>query len=250
MERWGCVDVPALPLQLLILRHPEWVRCPVAVVDEDKPQGRILWVNERARQDRVRPGHRYAEGLSLTAGLRAGVVDDEEITDQVECLMRYLRKFTPEVEPSTDEPGVFWLNASGFEGLFPSLSAWATGIREELLEAGFWAAVVVGQGRFETYALCKEAAVLQTPVQVLDSAQAERHRAGRVPLDRLHLEPRLRDSLEQLGVTTVADLRRLPAGGLLSRFGRESYLLQRLVAESAAGSRRAAHVAAAARAEW
>ncbi|MHC4918210.1 MAG: Y-family DNA polymerase [Planctomycetota bacterium] len=230
MERWGCVDVPALPLQLLILCHPGWARCPVAVVDRDEPQGTILWVNEQARRNRVRVGHRYAEGLSLAAGLRAGVVDANEIQAQVDHLARRLRRFTPEVEPSADEPGVFWLNASGFERLFPSLEAWASGIRKELREAGFWAAVVVGFDRFNTYALSKLAAQTSTAqVCVLTSTVQERRRAGRVPLDRLHLEPKLRDSLERLGIETVADLRRLPAGGLLSRFGRESYLLHRLV---------------------
>ncbi len=229
MERWGCVDVPALPLQLLILRHPGWARCPVAVVDRDDPQGVILWVNERARRDRVRPGQRYAEGLSLAAGLRAGVVDQEQIRVEVDRLARCLRKFTPEVEPSSDEPGVFWLNASGFERLFPCLESWASGIQEELHKAGFWAAVVVGFDRFNTYALGKLAAGSST-VQILATAQQERRRAGQVPLDRLHLQPSLRDSLQRLGIETVADLRRLPAGGLLSRFGRESYLLHRLVA--------------------
>jgi len=72
-------------------------------------------------------------------------------------------------------------------------------------------------------------AARSSTVQVLATPTQERRRAGRVPLDRLHLEPKLRDSLERLGVETVADLRRLPAGGLLSRFGRESYLLHLLV---------------------
>jgi len=234
MERWGCVDVPALPLQLLILRHPDWARCPAAVIDRDEPQGTILWVNERARRSRVHTGHRYAEGLSLAAGLRAGVVNEDEIRAQVDRLARLLRRFTPEVEPAVGEPGVFWLNASGFERLFPSLEAWASGIREELCKAGFQSVVVVGFDRFNTYALGKAAArpssaARSSSVQVLATPGQERQRAGRVPLDRLHLEPGLRDSLERLGVETVADLRQLPAGGLLKRFGRESYLLHRLV---------------------
>lgn len=226
MERWGCVDVPALPLQLLILRHPDWVGCPVAVVDRDEPQGTILWVNERARHSRVKTGHRYAQALSLAAGLRAGVVDENEIQTQVDRLARRLRRFTPEVEPAAHEPGTFWLNASGFERLFPSLEAWAQGIQQDLRQAGFWSAVVVGFDRFHTHALSKVATGSST---VLGTKTQEREQAGRVPLDRLHLEPSLRDSLERLGIETVADLRRLPAGGLLQRFGKDSYLLHRLV---------------------
>ena len=63
--RLACIDVPALALQLLVRRHPEWSDRPVAVVDEDKPQGKVLWVNERAYRSRVLPGTRYAAGLSF-----------------------------------------------------------------------------------------------------------------------------------------------------------------------------------------
>ena len=31
--RLACIHVPALPLQLLVRRHPEWIDRPVAVVD-------------------------------------------------------------------------------------------------------------------------------------------------------------------------------------------------------------------------
>src|SRR3989304_5548879 len=52
--RLACVDLPAFPLQLLLKRRPEWAAQPVAVVAEDKPQGLVLWVNEKARQFGVR----------------------------------------------------------------------------------------------------------------------------------------------------------------------------------------------------
>ena len=71
MDRLACIDLFAFPLQLLFRRHPEWASKPAAVVEADKPQARILWLNEAARTQGVLPGMRYAAGLSL-AGL-AGV---------------------------------------------------------------------------------------------------------------------------------------------------------------------------------
>ena len=50
VDRMACVDVPAFPLQLLIRRYPEWTALPAAVVEYDRPQGVILWVNEPARR--------------------------------------------------------------------------------------------------------------------------------------------------------------------------------------------------------
>ena len=112
MDRMACIDLPAFPLQLLLRRHPRWRIHPVAVVDSDKPQGKILWVNERARSFRILPGMRYAAGLSLAGGLRAAEVPPKEIESAIAALGRQLRRFTPHVEPAADDPGIFWLSVT------------------------------------------------------------------------------------------------------------------------------------------
>src|SRR5918996_3755880 len=99
----ACVDLPAFPLQLLLRRHPEWRAYPAAVVAEDKPQGLVLWVNEKARQQGVLPGLRYAAAFSLAAGLRAGEVSPAESKKAITELTQRLMYFTPEVEPSAEE---------------------------------------------------------------------------------------------------------------------------------------------------
>ena len=111
LDRLACVDLPAFPLQLLLRRHPDWAAYPAAVVAEDKPQGLILWINDKARQSGVLPGMRYTTGFSLTSALRAGEVSATEIDQNITELTRRLMQFSPEVEPSSNEPGVFWLNA-------------------------------------------------------------------------------------------------------------------------------------------
>lgn len=238
MDRWACVDVPALPLQLLCLRHPEWVaaRAPIAVVDADKPNGTILWADERARRCNVRSGQRYAEGLSLAAGLCAGVVPPADVAAAVRRLAERLRRFSPDVEPSGTEPGVFWLDASGLVGTHesralrgraePSLRVWAERIAADLHGVRLVASVAVGFDRFDTYALAR----LGRGVRVSASPDEERRRVARVPLRCLNLEPKLRDALDRLGVEDVGALRRLPAGGLLARFGADGERLERLAA--------------------
>src|SRR5262245_64072949 len=67
----ACVDLPAFPLQLLLRQHPEWVPYPAAVVAEDKPQGLILWVNEKGGEIGVLPGLRYGVSLSFAPGILA-----------------------------------------------------------------------------------------------------------------------------------------------------------------------------------
>lgn len=229
MDRLACVDLPAFPLQLLLREHPDWHGFPTAVVAEEKPQAFILWVNEKARRLGIRPGHRYAAGLALSLELRAGAVGDARIQDAVEELTDRLRRFTPEVEPADERwrsPGLFWLNASGLERLYPTLRDWGGAIRSDLESEGLVASVVVGFTRFGTYAVARTLRDLR----VFDEPAEEERAARRVPLARLDLPPGAREIFSKLRVRTVSDFLRLPPKGLRKRFGPEVEALHRLAA--------------------
>ncbi len=224
--RLACVDLPAFPLQLLLRRHPDWAGYPVAVVAEDKPQGLVLWVNEKAREFGVLPGQRYAAAFSLAATLRAGEVPSAESDKAVSDLTERLLRFSPEVEPSKQEPGVFWLNGSGLQHLYASPKKWATAIDQDLHAQGFSLNLTVGFTRFGSYAVAKAKkgiTIFRDPAEEAEAARA-------VPLDRLNIEPKFRAALYKLGVKTVGALIELPPGGLRERFGKEAHRLYRMAA--------------------
>ena len=223
-QRLACVNVPSLPLQILLKKHPDWSAHAAVVIDHDTPQGKVLWVNRRAWDTRIRAGQSYAEGLSLDPGLRAGLVTQTEIEKGVDAIVGRLTRFSPEIEPSKDLPGIFWLNAAGMTLLFPSLNDWATSIRNDLQEFGFRARMAVGFSRFGSYALARS-----TPGDIVaDDPHQEEELSRKVPLERLDLAPKLRDTLAKLGIRTVGTFLRLPAGGILQRFGQEAYRLHKL----------------------
>src|SRR5690349_21454438 len=130
--RVACVDVPALPLQLLWRREPAWRSQPTVVVDEDRPQGIVRWASEQARAFRVLPGQRYATALSLAPGLRAGVVPPEEIAAAVDELAARLHQLSPEVTRSEGEPGTLWLGGAGLAAIYPSATGWGQAIAQAL----------------------------------------------------------------------------------------------------------------------
>ena len=218
MARLACVDISALPLQLLSRRHPDWAGLPAAVVAEESPQARLLWVNERAKQFRILPGTRYTTALSLSGELRAGVVRPDEIAAAVHQITDRLRDFSPEVEPSDGEPGVFWLNGEGLNRLFRSAAAWGLAIRDGLRDLGFSVCVVVGFTRYGTYAVARSRTVEAADSFAFESLAEEQQVAHAAPLDRLGIPPELRDDLTKLGVTTLGDFLALPASGLRERF--------------------------------
>jgi protein ImuB len=218
MARLACVDLPEFPLQFLLSRHPEWKQLPSAVVAQDKPQAEILWVSPEARAAGVLPGMRYAQALSLARGLRAAEVPARDIDTEVRELSGLLRRFSPEVEASQEEPGVFWVNAAGLSDLFSSLSEWARYIHGELTERGLRASVVVGFRRFAVYA----AARVHEGVLVLATSDEEDSLLRGVPLSVLAINPRLRDTLAKLGIRKVGEFLRLPASTVRRRFGDEA----------------------------
>jgi protein ImuB len=197
----------------------------MAVVAEEKPQALLLWVNEKARALGIRPGHRYAAALALSTELRAGAVSEAAIREGVARLTEILRRFTPDVEPA-GVPGLFWLNASGLERLYPSLDSWAEAIRETLRVSKFYASVAVGFTRFGTYAVARA----YRGARAFRSPEEEDAMSRSVPLARLDIPPDAQETFLKLRVRTVADFLRLPPKGLLKRFGPEVHDLHRLAA--------------------
>ena len=224
MDRLACVDVPALPLQLLLRRNPAWATFPTVVVEEDKPGGVVLWSNEAARGSRILPGMRYAAALSLEGTLRAGVVSPADVEEGEAVIRAVLQRFSPGVEQSREERGTAWVDGSGLGSLYPSLSTWGHAVVEALRERGFASVVVVGFGRLNTYALAK----VTRGVTVLDNPGLEEVAARAVPLERLPLPPDARDTLLKLGVVSLGEFLRLPASGVLARLGARAHALHRL----------------------
>jgi protein ImuB len=227
VDRRACVSVPALPLQLLAAAHPEWRAFPMAVVDADEPTGILLWVNAAAWRARLRPGMRYASALALERRLRAGVVTQAEIAESVRGIVGALRLHTPHVEPSAEEPGVFWIDANGLESLYTSVEAWARMVVRAVRALALEVHLACGFTRFGTYALARAGGGPSRRLLVCESEDQERRLMHEVRLERLGIDPKLRDALARLGMHTIGDFTRLPADGIRRRFGEEAAHLHR-----------------------
>lgn len=228
MVPMACVDLPAFPLQILLKRHPEWSAFPVAVIDEDRPQGRLLWVNERARAGRVLSGMRYAGALSLSRELRAAVVSSQEIEAEIAVVLGRLRFFSPEVEPAREDPGTFWLGAEGLGLLHPTFTLWTEMMRADLAGAGFEGRVAVGFSRFGTYAAARSMGHGEgASVRVFRDPEEESAAVRRIPIDRIACDPEFRDTLARLGIFELGGFLDLPPAGVRRRFGDEAHALHR-----------------------
>ena len=238
MSRLACVDVPALPLQILLRRHPEWRQEPVAVVTEDKVRARISWANRRAVTLGVRPGMRQAAAVACCPALRIDHVRASEVEREVRRLAERLHRWSPQVESASSlapqlsgcgAAGTFWLRASGLTGLFGPLSDWIEALSKDLQSDGFRVSIAVGFTRFNSFA----AARATFGLQIFESPAEERTAALRASLVRFGLPEKTLAGLEKLGISSLRDLLRLAGEGrsgrgLANRFGKEVLELHRL----------------------
>ncbi|MGE0791347.1 MAG: DNA polymerase Y family protein [Sandaracinaceae bacterium] len=235
-HRVACVDVPALPLQLVLrgrARLDPGGRAggdspPLAVVEEDHPQAKILMVDTKAAAARVRPGMRYNVALTVCRELVAAPVPDRELAAAKEELLRAPLARTPRVEPDDAIDGVFWLDPAGMTALFGPLDRWADYVHGALTALGYVGAVVVGFGRLPSLAIAR----VSRGAVVLASPADEARRAERVPLWRVDVDPELVRALEQLGVRTLGRFLDLPRGEIGVRFGPDAALVHARLADA------------------
>lgn len=218
LRRTACVDVPELPLQLLLREHPDWRGGPVAVVPEQTPEAPLTWVNHQARQLRLRTGMRFGAAKSLVPALRAGSVSDLQIEQAIVDLVRDLQTFSPHVERDPNIEGVLYVDPSGLTALYGGEPNWARSVHSFLRGRRLQASVVVGHGRMLCYAMARQT----RGVRVVASPQEAKRLGGQVPLERLHMHPKLRDGLERLGLTRLGDLEHFAADALGTRFTSEA----------------------------
>jgi len=220
VKRVSCVLLPMLPLQILLRQKPHWSGAPIAVVDDDGPNGRITHLNALARKSRLQIGMRQTVARDLLPNLHTAVVSPERASKVSQELISALQTFSPRVEP-LDRAGAFYIDPEGLRRLYGSYHNWATSIHRYLRARHWRNAVTVGFHRHRSLAVV----MMQNGVTILESAEEELAKSNQTPLREFDLSGELCENLAALGIDTLGDFLTLPAGELSSRFGSEARAL-------------------------
>ena len=221
LRRLACIDVPDLPLQMLLRDHPSYRDAPTAVVAEERPEAELLLLNRHARALRLRTGMRFGAAKSLVPELRAGSVSALAVEEMSAQLVRDLQTFSPHVERDPVHPGVFYVDPSGLQHLYGGEASWARCLQRYLVARQFHVSVVVAYGRALSYALVRGQSRSQS-VRVFNDVESALEQARDVSFEHLAMEPKLRTALERLGLSSLGDLRQFGADQLALRFGAEA----------------------------
>jgi nucleotidyltransferase/DNA polymerase involved in DNA repair len=225
MAHRGCINVGSLPLQILLKDNPSWAGTPVAVTKEEKPRSPIIAVNREARHKGLTIGMRYANALSLVAGLRARAVPRDRITRARDSLVALLSSFTPDVEPCPFDDDAFWVSVEGLGSLFSSESQWIGKVQKALLSEGFEATIIVGFTRFGTYTIARS----RLRSMVFASRDEEKVLMSRSSIELLPLSFRAKSALRKLEIRTLRQFIALPEMEMVKRFGKEAGCLRQAI---------------------
>ncbi len=227
MKRVSCVLLPVLPLQILLRKRSHWHGAPVAVVDNEGPNGRITHLNTLAKKSRLRIGMRQTVARDLLPNLHTAVVSPEQALE-VSCeLISSLQTFSPRVE-AIDHAGAFHVDPEGLRRLYGDHHNWAMSIHRYLRARHWRNSVTVGFHRHRALAV----AMTHSGVTVLESVDEEREQSNKTPLREFDLPGELCESLGALGIETLGDFLVVPAGELHSRFGARASTLHDLFSEN------------------
>ncbi len=228
MERIICVDIPLLPLQILLKHNPQWKSGPTAVVSEDKPLGTVLMMNKKAKDKGIRKGMRYATALTVEPHLVAGVVDDEEIDEHAGEIEKKLLDYSPEVEIAEIEVGVFWLNGEGLSKLLGSEEEILRGIIDGISRLGFSSRCASGFSKHGSFCAARSITVRTRvrasrshSLRVIRSKREESQIIKSLPLAALPIDGKSYDLFSILSLERAGDMLALTEGSVLKRFGEE-----------------------------
>jgi protein ImuB len=202
---WIAVRFPLLPLEIFLRGSP--TPEPFAVEERHA----ILACSDEAAVRGVCAGMAASAALALVPGLRIAARDPDAEIEALVGIAGWAGQFTPRV--ALDLPSALLLEVSGSLKLFRGLEALASALRWGAAEMGYspivaaaptpraasWLAAA-GAEKFVTDPVQLEPALASLPVTVLGGAKEEL------------------ETLEDIGVATLGELRALPRDGVARRF--------------------------------
>jgi protein ImuB len=215
MTRIACLFIPLFPLAARLRAEPELAGEAVVVCEGNGSAARVAGASRPARKSGVRTGMTLAQARGILPSLIARGRDVSCEASAHEALVETATGLSPRVE--TGAPDIVFADISGMERLFDG----DTGERD-MGQAAIVGAesldLPVRVGIAGNKLAARIAARMPDSPKVVVAGDEMRFLAP-LPLDHLHLERRLMDTLRRWGVRTLGDFARLPADRTASRLG-------------------------------
>jgi DNA polymerase-4/protein ImuB len=220
-DRAICVWLASFPLRCEHVRRPE-LRGGAAVLVSPTDTRRVWQVGAAARRAGVSVGMTVSQAIGLCPSLTVLEPDPVYYDEQFTHVLEALERVRPVIEPTSI--GCAYVGVDGVERLYGDadgqLRAVADGLaRHGPLASTAWHAAARlgwGRGKFTAWVAAARARP-GTPVTIADR---DRDRMlARQPIAVLPIDVAIHRRLRRLGLTTLADVARLPESALVAQFG-------------------------------
>ncbi len=187
---------------------------PFAIIDDDRKR-RVLVCNQPARTSGLCPGHSLNAAIALCSRLEVAARDPTREAALLEAAARSCQRYTSTV--SIEPPNELLLEVRGSFRLFGGVEALLAAVLDEFAARGMVAAAALTPTARSALWLSRGTSSVQ-PVRIVQP-RALPATLLRLPIGVLQWPPEVTLRLARFGVSTLADLRRLPRGGLGRRIG-------------------------------
>jgi protein ImuB len=209
-ELWLAAHFPRLPLDALVLGNGQ-ARAAVVTAADD-PRRAVVACNERAARQGIAPGMGLNAALALVPGLRVLERRPTAEAALLDRLGRWALQFTPVV--SLEPPGAVLAEVRGSLDLFGGVMALLRRALAGLSASGLSASLSVAPTARGALWIARAGLAM-----TVTRADAMPGIASRLPLACLQWPEDTVATLAALGITSIADLLRLPRAGFAARFG-------------------------------
>jgi protein ImuB len=206
MQRALCVWFPDWPLQRLCAARPELKGQPVVLFGES-PRGGFQVVHGRC--EGISPGVPLAEARASSPHARFERYDPSADSEALRTLAGECQRFSPLV--GTGEEGSLLMDVTGCAPHFGGEQPLASQVAKFMARSGLVSRVSIADTIGAAWAVCRygRAGVVPRGERALDS----------LPAAALRLPSSIVETLAELDIRTIGQLRALPRGSLTSRFG-------------------------------
>jgi protein ImuB len=202
--------------------YAPWRKKPFAVIAADAGAVRIAAANSAARAAGVDPGLSLTDARAVVPTLK--VVEADPAADRacLDAMLAWARRYTPwlAIEGLDERGGAgLWLDITGCAHLFGGEQALLQDVKSRLNRLGFVCRLGLADTPGAAWAAARCLTSSGAPACVPEGEQ--RTHLSMLPTTALRLSPRTLETLNRLGVRTLADLLVLPRAPLTRRFGQE-----------------------------
>jgi nucleotidyltransferase/DNA polymerase involved in DNA repair len=230
-DKITCVTVPDFPVEVCRRRHPETNAVPLALAESELDDAELIALDSKAVASGLMLHITAAQGHILCPELTVKVRDREQEIEPSNHIYKKLQAFSPFVEEA--RPGLYFLDSSGLELLYPDDTRFADRLIAAVRSAGEPPYPVrVGIGRNKLIAqLAADRSDLGGFIVV--PPRMEKKFLQPLPLetlqtDQFHLTGGTLSSLHDLGLRTIGQVAAFPANEMIRRFGVRGEMLARL----------------------